>query len=60
MPIFEYSCTECGCNFEKLHKTTDEPKPVCPECGSRETKKELSTFSSVGPSTAAAGCNSGG
>ena len=60
MPIFEYSCTMCGFNFEKLHKTTTEPKPVCPECGSWETKKELSTFSSVGPSTTGTGCNPGG
>ncbi len=44
MPIFEYSCTKCGCNFEKLHKTSTEPKPVCPECGSWETKKEFLPF----------------
>ena len=60
MPIFEYSCTACGSNFEKLHKTTSEPKPVCLDCGSWETKKVLSTFSSVGSSTSVSGCYSGG
>lgn len=60
MPIFEYNCTECGCNFEKLHKTTAEPKPVCPGCGSTETRKMLSAFSSAGSTTSGEGCYSGG
>lgn len=60
MPIFEYNCTECGCNFEKLQKTAAEPKPVCPDCGSTETRKQLSVFSSAGSTTSGAGCYSGG
>jgi putative FmdB family regulatory protein len=60
MPIFEYSCTKCGCRFEKLHKTTTEPKPICPDCGSSEARKELSAFSSGGSSASGAGCYSGG
>jgi len=60
MPIFEYSCTECSCRFEKLQKSGTELKPVCPECGSWETNKEFSTFSSVGSSTSGAGCNPSG
>jgi putative FmdB family regulatory protein len=60
MPIYEYCCTKCGCNFEKLHKTTAELKPDCPKCGSSETKKEFSTFSSVAHSTSGSGCNPGG
>lgn len=60
MPIFEYNCSECGGVFEKLHKTISEQKPVCPQCGSLETKKQFSTFSSVGSSSSGKGCYSGG
>jgi len=60
MPIFEYSCTDCGCRFEKLQKSGTELKANCPDCGSWGTKKELSTFSSVGSATSGDGCYSGG
>ncbi|MDD5284901.1 MAG: zinc ribbon domain-containing protein [Desulfuromonadaceae bacterium] len=60
MPIFEYSCTDCSCHFEKLQKHSTEEKPVCPACGSWETKKEFSAFSSVNSSAPGDGCYSGG
>jgi putative FmdB family regulatory protein len=61
MPIFEYSCTKCGHRFEKFQKNATGLKPFCPECGSWETKKELSAFSSpTGSSTSGAACYSGG
>ena len=46
MPLFEYECKKCGKKFEKLVFSSDKDKVVCPKCGSDETKKLLSFFSS--------------
>jgi putative FmdB family regulatory protein len=59
MPLFEYSCMKCGYRFEKLQKDANVQSAECPLCGSVEVKKELSTFSSGG-STSASSCFSGG
>lgn len=37
MPIYEFSCQDCGKKFEEL--VFDETIPPCPECGSHKTKK---------------------
>ncbi|MBL8213018.1 MAG: zinc ribbon domain-containing protein [Bryobacterales bacterium] len=43
MPIFEYSCEDCGTHFEKLvRRVTDDV--TCPSCESGHLKQELSTF----------------
>lgn len=60
MPLFEYTCMECGCHFEKLQKAGTAGEVACPTCGSVEVKKELSAFSSGGSASSAAGCFSGG
>jgi len=60
MPVFEYSCTQCGLRFEKiLKKDTSQPMD-CPSCSSKEVKKELSAFSSPGGSSTESACFSGG
>ena len=33
MPTYEYRCTSCGHQFEKVQKFTDEAIKVCPVCG---------------------------
>lgn len=33
MPTYEYRCVECGSEFERFQKMTDEPLATCPECG---------------------------
>jgi putative FmdB family regulatory protein len=43
MPIFEYSCEDCGTKFEKLVRRTGE-EVACPSCGQNHLKTELSTF----------------
>ncbi len=58
MPIFEFSCLQCGLRFEKIQKK-DSKLPDCPSCGSDEIKKEMSSFSPASSSTTAA-CFSGG
>jgi putative FmdB family regulatory protein len=45
MPIYEFKCERCGKIFEALCFTKEDEKDMnCPYCGSREVKKEYSTF----------------
>jgi putative FmdB family regulatory protein len=32
VPLYEYSCNQCGYKFEKIQKFSDEPERVCPKC----------------------------
>ncbi len=41
MPIFEYQCTRCGQEFEKL--VFGRETPACPECHSDKVCKLMST-----------------
>lgn len=43
MPIFEYTCQDCGSKFEKLIRRESD-KASCPSCGTERVTKELSTF----------------
>lgn len=54
MPIYEYRCSSCGTEFEKLVRASDTPD--CPSCHGRELDKKLSVFataSSPGPAAEA-------
>jgi putative FmdB family regulatory protein len=42
MPLFEYSCRECGHRFETL--VMGSRQPVCPACRSGSLEKLYSTF----------------
>lgn len=44
MPIYEYSCTECGERVELFRRIDEEPLPGCPLCGGSLRK----IFSPVG------------
>jgi putative FmdB family regulatory protein len=45
MPIYEYGCSNCGYEFEKMQKVSDAPVSVCPQCGGDVAKKiSLSGF----------------
>ena len=37
MPTYEYTCEKCGI-IEVFHGITEDPKTICPECGSKITK----------------------
>ena len=41
MPIYEYSCRDCGKEFEEL-VFSEGQKVLCPECGSEEARKMIS------------------
>jgi putative FmdB family regulatory protein len=42
MPIYEYQCTECGHELEKLQKLSDPPLTDCPACGRATLRKRVS------------------
>ncbi len=50
MPIYEYICSECGSEFEKLMRFSDPEinSPECPKCMSKNTNKRLSLVASYG------------
>ena len=53
MPIYEYECKECRHKFEVLQMTKENEDDLrCPQCGTLNVVKQLSSFSS--------GANSGG
>jgi len=42
MPIYEYKCAECGHRDDHLQKVSERPLKVCPACGKKAYKKQLS------------------
>jgi putative FmdB family regulatory protein len=44
VPTYQYACTECGEQREKVQKFSDDPLTVCPNCSGRLRK----VFSPVG------------
>jgi putative FmdB family regulatory protein len=69
MPIFEFQCDNCGVAFEELLFNSSAIEDLtCPECGSNQIHKMISTFASriAGGNTStsfgsrpAASCNTG-
>jgi len=45
MPIYEFICKECQEEFEELVMSPGDPKPKCPECGSKKVEKLMSAGS---------------
>ena len=42
MPIYEYECKACGCQFEALQKINDDPITHCKTCGENKVEKLIS------------------
>ena len=42
MPMYDYVCAACGAKFEELCRNGEETAPVCPQCGSADTQRQLS------------------
>jgi putative FmdB family regulatory protein len=40
MPIYEYTCNNCGQEFEALVRGSE--KPACPSCGEGNLSKQIS------------------
>ncbi|HAU38907.1 MAG TPA: zinc ribbon domain-containing protein [Phycisphaerales bacterium] len=43
MPIYEYSCENCGRQLELL-VSSSRVKPACPHCSSKRLTRKFSTF----------------
>ena len=41
MPIYGYECSTCQHRFDRLQKLSDPDPEVCPECGARSIKRQL-------------------
>ena len=46
MPIYEFECKKCGETFEILVGFNEPLKQRCLKCGSKDTRRLLSVFSS--------------
>lgn len=46
MPLFDFSCDDCG-QFSELLVTGNDIEPKCKFCGSQNLKKQLSAHSSI-------------
>ncbi len=42
MPIYEYVCSECGSETEKLQRLSDAPLSECPSCGKPALVRKIS------------------
>jgi len=50
MPIYEYTCKQCGKEFERVVLSGNEKGITCPECKSKDVKKNMSASSFMGAS----------
>jgi putative FmdB family regulatory protein len=59
MPIYEYQCQQCGEPFEVFVRSISKTvEPECPNCGSTDTRKGVSSFASHGAGGSSAGASS--
>lgn len=59
MPIYEYKCKDCGCDFE-LYLKSSRDRPACPDCGSKSLEKKMSGFVARSAEPKAKECKHGG
>jgi len=45
MPIYEYRCDECDCDFEKLVLSKSDEQIACPQCCEDKVTKLMSASS---------------
>ena len=47
MPTYEYVCEDCGYEFRKIQKMTDEHLKICPKCSAPALKRKIGTGSGL-------------
>lgn len=58
MPIYEYTCKDCGHKFEKMLRIFEIfDEVLCPECQSKNLEKKFSHFTSEDSSRERYDCN---
>ena len=58
MPLYEYVCTDCRTEFEKLVRRFGD-EVACPSCASAAVDKQLSVFAVGSTSPSFEGCGAG-
>jgi putative FmdB family regulatory protein len=58
MALYEYKCAGCEERFDLMRpmSAADDPAP-CPECGSEDSRRVISTFASITPGASALSTN---
>ncbi len=58
MALYEYKCADCEERFDLMRpmSAADDPAP-CPECGSVESRRVISSFASITPGASALSTN---
>ncbi len=52
MPLYEYTCSNCGESFDKIVRFSEaDQMPACPACGEKETRKKISAGAVIGASS---------
>jgi putative FmdB family regulatory protein len=41
MPIYAFTCTACGHDYDRLQKLSDPDPIACPQCGADAVKRQL-------------------
>jgi putative FmdB family regulatory protein len=41
MPTYDYSCDNCGHEFERQQRITEDPIKKCPECGKLKARRMI-------------------
>jgi putative FmdB family regulatory protein len=41
MPIYAFTCTACGHDYDRLQKMSDPDPTACPQCGAEAVKRQL-------------------
>lgn len=47
MPIYEYTCTNCGYHMEELQRMTEAPLTKCPRCKKNTLKRLIGAGSGI-------------
>jgi putative FmdB family regulatory protein len=42
MPTYEYACASCSHEWEEIQKISEPPVEVCPQCGKKTAKRQIS------------------
>ncbi len=51
MPLYEFTCLDCGAEFESLVRKASETADVrCPACDGKKLEEKVSSFASVSKS----------
>ena len=60
MPIYEYTCADCGTKFEVVRLIKDADKPTtCQQCKGEHTARNISVFFAQSGGKVVAGTSSG-